>query len=232
MAVSVKITHMDRSKSGKTRVYFDGRNDWRDAFYVGNKCDVPPVGAEIEPDTSSSVFNGNTTWFLNRYKVIKLPQDLASAPQNAFQTSQIPSTRQANTASEPRQQALSTLFDHELRFISNVVGQAVYAMTIKEPGQIKAWFDACIEALRGNAGISRSEQTKAANRYAERINAAVLKGNDSEMMSIWGEARADSDEFQIAVFALLSTPVKNRIRDLEQPQKMERGEIDNSEPAW
>lgn len=38
-----------------------------------------------------------------------------------------------------------------LRFISNVVGSAITAKTISEPGQIQAWYQAAKSALEGKA---------------------------------------------------------------------------------
>ena len=120
----VTVTYQDRSKSGKDRVYFDGKNNWQEAFYVGQKCNgVPPMGATIDADTSSKDFNGHTTWFLNRWKPVNqsAPQTSASAPPQKFIAGWDIPTGDLS------------------RFVSNVIGSAIAAGLIEEPQQLMVW---------------------------------------------------------------------------------------------
>jgi hypothetical protein len=137
----------------------------------------------------------------------------------------------------PAQRALSTLFDHELRFISNVVGQAIYAGACKEPKDVLPWFHAARDALTmantwqvyGDPEHSlaksiedalspkdRGNQTKSANAHAQRILDAVRVGNDRLTLELWDEASylKTSTEYEAAVFAALPTTVQNRVKDL------------------
>ena len=131
----VTVTYQDKSKSGKDRVYFDGKNNWQEAFYVGQKCNgVPPMGATIDADTSSKDFNGHTTWFLNRWKPVNQsanPQSSASAPPQKFIAGWDIPTGDLS------------------RFVSNVIGSAIAAGLIKLPTDIAAWVAASYDA--GNA---------------------------------------------------------------------------------
>ena len=159
--------------------------------------------------------------------------------QGAVAASQvIPATLQApppKAAPEPAQRALSTLFDHELRFISNVVGQAIYAGSCKEPGELKAWFDAARAALCAEGVETQIEEalkpsiaeksafTKSANTQARRILEAVKAGNDRLVLEVWNECsyRLTSTEFEASVYALLPTIVQNRVKDLADMAALE-----------
>jgi hypothetical protein len=230
------VTRADTSKNGKPRVYFDNRHGWKDAYYVSAKIAPPPVGAQIDAEVTSADFNGDgkQTWFLNSWKAcaatsaapIQAPAPAAAPVQPSLPIA-APATPAAATAPE------FTFTEPELRFISNVVGQAILAKTITEPGHLSAWFGAA-KALLFGADYPAPQQnswsgtdTKLANKYAERINDAVREANDDKMMSIWSECKdPSSEDFECAVFSLLSGPVKNRIRDLESRQAETRFDAD------
>lgn len=129
----VTVTNIDQSKSGKTRVFFDGRNDWQAAVYLGQKCNgCPPKGARIEADTSSKTFeDGKTVWFLNRWKAIPASQQPILAPQMANQKPPAGWDIQSGDLS---------------RFASNVVGQAITAGLITTPSQVAPWTAAAYRA--------------------------------------------------------------------------------------
>jgi hypothetical protein len=160
----VTITHADKSKSGKDRVYFNGKNNWQEAYYVGNRCEsVPPVGATIDADTSSSDFKGKTVWFLNRWKPVRTepnpaPQRLAGGMSDQAQElaakSFGPTDAQARSimAAQQKPKGWSDLPTGDmLRYVSNVVGTAIEACLIKEPKELAPWCAAAYrsaEALR------------------------------------------------------------------------------------
>lgn len=135
----VTVTYQDKSKSGKDRVYFDGKNNWQESFYVGQQCNgVPPMGATIDADTSSKDFNGHTTWFLNRWKPVN---------QSA---NGVPRTDSAPSAPPQKFIAGWDIPTGDLsRFVSNVIGSAIAAGLIKAPTDIAAWVAASYDA--GNA---------------------------------------------------------------------------------
>ena len=156
-------------------------------------------------------------------------------------SSVIPATLQApppKAAPEPAQRALSTLFDHELRFISNVVGQAILAGSCKTPDKVFSWSQAAKDVLSGvawarvnepwleekNQTISeKSAFTKSANTQAQRILEAVKAGNDRLVLEVWNECsyRLTSTEYESSVYALLPTIVQNRVKDLADMAALE-----------
>jgi hypothetical protein len=126
----VKVTHSDTSKNGKARVYFDGKNNWQDAIYVGQGCLCPPVGSMIEPQTSSRDFNGKTVWFLNGYReATKWAGTPLAAP------SQLP----VIDAPVKAREGWDVLPGDLSRLVSNVVGSAIAAGLIKQPIDIHRW---------------------------------------------------------------------------------------------
>lgn len=155
-----------------------------------------------------------------------------------------------STSHEPQQRALSTLFDHELRFISNVVGQAIYAGSCKTPDEIYDWFQAAQSALAQTGFTSdgavkariedalspkdRGNQTKSANEQVSRILEAIRKGQDSAALSIWLECSylKTSTEFEASVYAALPTTVQNRLKDLADMEAASRGAGYDSEVGF
>jgi hypothetical protein len=221
------------SGGGKPKANIEGM--W---YFMPDGVDVPSIiGKKI--DFESKEFNSHGKWFKSviRWAVSPLAEQPAQQPQRLAAVNSAPAAM-PNPVPEPTQRALSTLFDHELRFISNVIGSALTGSQIKEPNELRAWFDAAVECLTGtpinlvmDKAIERSDQTKRANEYASRIYDAVNKGRDDIMMSVWAEceARTTGDEaFEASVWTLLSTPVRNRIKDL-MDRKIERGELDSME---
>jgi len=141
-----------------------------------------------------------------------------------------------SAASEPSQRALSSLFDHELKFVSNVVGQAINSCQCKTPSEVKAWFDAAVAALKGEGVESiqeqiedalspkdRGDQTKSANAQVKRIIEAANAGNDRLILEVYRECSHlnTSEEFEASVWCQLSTPLQNHIRDLEDMSRAE-----------
>lgn len=143
----VKVTHQDQSKAAKPRIYFDNKNNWQDAIYIGQRCNgIPPVGSMIEADTSSKTFSdGRTTWFLNSWKLA------TSSP--------LPEVC-GNGAILSGNKIVSVGWDIPTgdlsRFVSNVVGNAIAAKLIVGPGDMAPWIAAAyrsLEALRAGKPI-------------------------------------------------------------------------------
>ena len=87
---------------------------------------VPKVGQTIEARVSSSVFNGKTSFWLNEWKLLDAEHDIPTLGAVV------------RAAATP---------DASLRFISNVVGQAIQAKTISKPEEIKAWAVAAHQVM-------------------------------------------------------------------------------------
>jgi hypothetical protein len=136
MANVVKVTFADQSKNGKRRVYFDGKNGWKDAFYVGNDCAAPPVGATIDVEVSSKDFTGrgNLTWFLNGWKIV--PPANGVAPQ-----------QEAPKPIIPTHEGWEIPGMNAAQLVSNVLATAITAGLIKYPGDLGAWSNAAQGAL-------------------------------------------------------------------------------------
>jgi hypothetical protein len=213
------IQALDFSSGGKPKLKVDG------SYFFVRTHDNCAVGRRIDYDARD--FQLHNKWFkeITRFAVLPPEQQSTQQDKPVQASNAIPATAQP-PAPEAAPKAPELVYtEPELRFISNVVGQAIYGGVIKEPEQIAAWFDAA-KAVLGfqvhsgrRTAVEQSALTKKANQYAERINDAVRHGKESEMMSIWAECKDPaSEDFECAVFALLTGPVKNRIRDLEQPQ--------------
>ena len=135
------VSKIDKTKTGKDRVYLNGATSWKDAYYVGNRCNgVPPVGATIEIDSSSKRFDGASqdTWFINSWRLA------VPAPQHK--------TVITGPASPTLERVIPT---HEgwtidagdlTRFASNLIANAITAGIIKEPAQILPWAKSAYEA--------------------------------------------------------------------------------------
>jgi hypothetical protein len=142
MSSIVTVTHKDQSKSGKPRVFFGGKNNWQDAYYLGNDVtSVPEIGQTIEIDASSRTFpNARApTWFINKWRLANgSAQTPVAQPYMAIPNSQ----------AKPYPGWDIPTGDLS-RFVSNVIGSAIAAGLIKAPTDIAPWVAASYEA--GNA---------------------------------------------------------------------------------
>jgi hypothetical protein len=148
----VTVTHADKSKQGKDRVYFGGKNHWKDAYYVGANCPVPQVGATIEADTSSKQFNGapSPTYFLNGWKI-----RTNGSPQQESPKIQIPPHEGGWAKTVVTGQPIIPTHDgweipgmNAAQLVSNVLATAITAGLIKYPGDLGAWSNAAQRALQ------------------------------------------------------------------------------------
>jgi hypothetical protein len=135
--MTVIVTHSDTSKSGKPRVYFDGNNNWKDAYYLGPKCPDPPKGVPLEVQTHSwRPENGKSDmWFLDAFK----PVEGGVAP---------PSTQPAPVQQPKASVAPAGYTEPERMFVSNIVAAAVTAGHAKDPVDLLAWASGALVALR------------------------------------------------------------------------------------
>jgi hypothetical protein len=223
------VTESSFSSGGSPKGKIDGK--W---YFFPKGSDVASVvGKKIGFDEAQFQIEGK--WFdsIKAWGILPLEeQNTPQAQAQPVQAVQAQMNTQAIAAgAERRQEALSSLYDHELRFISNVVGQAIYAGSCKTPTEIKAWFDAARDCLSdAPAAVDRTEQTKRAGEYVKRINEAINKGNDTAVVSIWNECEARTtgdDSFEAAVWSQLATPVRNRIKDLTLGNNLSK-----EEPPW
>ena len=129
------ITAIGKSRTGKPTVTIDGQ------IYSASKVDTSNlvVGDKLEFESSSSVYNGATVWFLNAFKLVQaatkypLPSQVPVPPPPLGQTPPFPT---------------GGITDAERPFISNCVAHAIAAGAIKEPEQIEKWVSAAKNALR------------------------------------------------------------------------------------
>lgn len=114
-----RIDEIGASTGGKLKAKIGGK------WYFMPAGAVVEKGWEIEFDPGTFDFNGKTFDKINSWG--RLPQTESQSGHDHAQ----------NELSEP-----------DLRFISNCVGSAITAGTIKEPSQISAWAKAAHEALQ------------------------------------------------------------------------------------
>jgi len=133
------VTSAGLSSNGKPYVCLDGD---KTRYYVSQKIESPAVGAVIDADTSSKRFDGAKfdTWFLNSWKAPTV-KSAAEVKQEIAQKALPP----------PVVNPGSWMIDYGdcSRFVSNVVGSAIGAGLIKEPGDIHPWICDAYKALQG-----------------------------------------------------------------------------------
>jgi hypothetical protein len=190
MPVSVHtVTHIDQSKNGKDRVYFDGKNNWQDAYYVKQGLRMPALGLTIEAETSSQVFGNsrNPTWFLNEWR----PADFKPAQAvGAAQRAASPNSPQdrgngqswpKSPAERPQSQGWDIPTGDLSRYVSNIVGSAIAAGLIKKPVDIFAWTA---------VGYRSAEQLRTGTALAVDIR----EPDPNEGQEQDGEGEADPDD--------------------------------------
>jgi hypothetical protein len=123
----VQVQELGQSKNGAPKVKASGT--W---YFLNKKLGNPPIGAPIEIREGS--FGDN-----NQFKTIEAWHPAGgnggTPPENPAQAPAAPPADYVDEAS--------------MRFISNCVGSAITAGTIKEPGQILPWFLAAKAAISG-----------------------------------------------------------------------------------
>jgi hypothetical protein len=122
----VTVQELGQSKNGAPKVKASGT--W---YFLNKKLDNPPVGSTV--DIKEGSFGDN-----NQFKTIEAWRPVGGNGQTQHHA-QAPA---APPAGEYVDEA-------SMRFISNCVGSAISSGTIKEPGQILAWFQAAKAAISG-----------------------------------------------------------------------------------
>jgi hypothetical protein len=160
----VTVQELGQSKGGKPKC--KANNVW---YFLPTDRDTghgdsPAVGQVIEVRTGYFMM-GDT-----RFETIEAWRPVQAQPQQAPHAAQ---AQQVSTPVAPAQQAkpadITQAFIGQ-GFISNVVGQAIAAKTITEPGQILSWFNAAKLALEGKPS-------------AEPFNDRVSREPDDNKMS-------------------------------------------------
>lgn len=143
------VTKTDQSKNGKPRVYFGGKNDWKDAYYIGNKCNgVPEVGKTIDANTSSKRFDNAKydTWFLDSWKPLETNGNGNEHAAQAGIADAQPQARQPIQGGKPPG-GWAIDYGDLSRFVSNVVGSAIAAGYIQKPPDMAPWIASAYRAL-------------------------------------------------------------------------------------
>jgi hypothetical protein len=122
---TVTVQEYGQSKNGAPKVKASGV--W---YFLNKKLGNPPLGESI--DIKEGSFGDN-----NQFKTI---EDWRSAGGNG---------QTQHHAQAPAAPPADYVDEASMRFISNCVGSAITAGTIKEPGQILPWFTAAKAALNG-----------------------------------------------------------------------------------
>ena len=127
----VTVQEIGQSQSGKsTKVKANGK--W---YFLGKGCPTPSVGVVLEIKEGSFDIDGKSYATIEAWRPVG-------------QTQPAPQQQSAQTQQRPAQAPVdaSQAFVGQ-GFISNVVGHAIAAGIIKEPGQILAWFNGAKAAL-------------------------------------------------------------------------------------
>jgi len=125
------LTKTDTTKTGKTRAYFDNKTHWKDAFYLGKSVVLPPIGTVMDCHTVAKRFDNaeQDTWFLQGWAPVNgaaAPAAVQAAPHAAPIAPTAPGGLRIDSGDA-------------LRFISNMIGSAVSAGTIKNPMDMAVW---------------------------------------------------------------------------------------------
>lgn len=122
MSTVVQVQEYGKSAGGKPKVKASGK--W---FFLGRDIEQPPLGASVEIKEGSFKAGDATFATIEAWR-----------PAGGGNTQQPPAAPPAGYVDEA-----------SMRFISNCVGSAIAAGTIKEPGQLLSWFQAAKAALEG-----------------------------------------------------------------------------------
>lgn len=129
----VTVQELGKSSGGKPKC--KANNVW---YFLPTDKDTgqgasPPIGQAIEIRTGSFKAGDKTFQTIEAWRPVGQPQGQPAA----------------NQPRAPQPDASQAFIGQG--FISNVVGQAIAAKTITEPGQILPWFNAAKAALEGKA---------------------------------------------------------------------------------
>jgi hypothetical protein len=137
------LTKTDNSKTGKLRAYFDNKHKWQDAYYCGQNVVLPEIGTVMDCQTVAKSFkredgSESITWFLQAWGkagTASVTAPSAPAPYAAAPVAASPSGLRIDSGDQ-------------LRFISNMVGSAITAGTIKAPVDMAYWAKEAFKIVR------------------------------------------------------------------------------------
>jgi hypothetical protein len=133
------------SRSGKPTVMVDGQT-----YYVGKNVDTSTlgIGDKISFDSNSSVFRGETYWYLNSYKVLVA----ASGPGPLVTPARTPPVGGSGSgqiaAPTPPSATSYGVQDAERPCVSNWGAELIKAGLIKDPADLGIWVTAIKNVLR------------------------------------------------------------------------------------
>ena len=135
---TLTVTGHSKSRAGKDKVQCG-----KDEYMLGKGCPMPPIGAVIDADVTDGSFDATdgkrvTLWWLNAFTLAgqQLPQPQVAAIQ-----------KEAVVAAGAKEKWLET--EATLRFVSNVLGNALQMGGIKAPKDIAQWANAALKASQG-----------------------------------------------------------------------------------
>lgn len=132
MSMTGTVTKFATTKNGKPTIYIDQK-----MYFVG-RCDVSGVSVGDHLSFEAHAFSDDgKLWGLDKWA--KVPNGNGVSGPNLGQPIQ------------PYERAAPALDEPTLRFISNCVGSAITAGTIKEPEAIEKWVSAARNALKAQS---------------------------------------------------------------------------------
>jgi len=130
--MSVRVQEIGKTSNGNPKVKING--SW---FFLARGCEPPPpTGIDIEIKEGSFTFPDG--------KLGKTIEAWKPAGGNG-------SPPQQQNAPAPAAPPADYIDEAHMRFISNCVGSAIAAGTLKSPDQILHWFQAAKAAIDGKA---------------------------------------------------------------------------------
>lgn len=127
----VTIQELGKTSNGNPKAKVNG--EW--CFLSKEIGPLPPINTKLEIREGSFTFPDGK------------PAKTIEAWRYPEGNGQPPAQQNASAPAAPP----AYIEEASLRFISNVVGSAIAAGTIKQPGQVSAWFEAAKAALAGEA---------------------------------------------------------------------------------
>lgn len=163
---TLQVSEIGTTKSGRAKIRCG-----KDVYYCGNGVPTPPVGSTILADTSDGSFDGEggkriAMWYLNKWQFAdSAQQPIHAQPELTKAASPAPSAPQYSPAGLPLDPG------DVMRFISNVVGQAISAKTISDPEDIWGWAHTALNvarALRDGTRLEGKPKPPPAGETSER----------------------------------------------------------------
>jgi hypothetical protein len=129
------VTGLSHTPKGRPKIQAG-----KDSYLLGDGLDVPPVGSRIEADTSSKPYTppgtnkSLTIWWLNSWSLAKDQPAIAETKQIVQQAESHAHWQETEAV---------------LRFVSNVIGNALAALRCQKPEEVGVWAKAALEAAQG-----------------------------------------------------------------------------------